>query len=212
MAASFVDHFTPSGEAKRALYVTAGVGLSIVTVASFWGAQHLLGSGNAIGAFYWMPPRAWELGLGATLGIAALALPAETVPRRWAGTLYSASTPFPGLSALLPVTGSALILAAGTWGTPNAISRLLATRPLIRIGLVSYGWYLWHWPLLAALRIHGLGEVPSLAATLTALSASLPSLRLDLDYRSGKTNTSCFMNAEDLTNSSCNSCMARTFS
>lgn len=56
------------------------------------------------------------------------------------------SMPFPGFRALLPTVGTALLIASGP-NTPVA-RRLLASRPMVWIGLISYPLYLWHWPLL----------------------------------------------------------------
>jgi hypothetical protein len=61
--------------------------------------------------------------------------------------LYTASTPFPGLAALPPCVGAALIIAAGEHGD-SLVGRLLAWRPVVFVGLISYSLYLWHWPLL----------------------------------------------------------------
>ncbi|WNM08431.1 acyltransferase family protein [Komagataeibacter nataicola] len=60
--------------------------------------------------------------------------------------LFNEHTPFPGLAALLPVGGTlALLLAEG-----STVNRLvLSARPFVGVGLVSYSWYLWHWPLMA---------------------------------------------------------------
>src|SRR5262249_21317045 len=52
---------------------------------------------------------------------------------------------FPGWWAVLPVAGTLLLLSApGAW-----LNRaVLAIRPVVGIGLISYPLYLWHWPLL----------------------------------------------------------------
>jgi hypothetical protein len=47
----------------------------------------------------------------------------------------------------------------------HLVSKLLATRAMVLVGLVSYPLYLWHWPLLAIGRAHTLGELGS-AGTL----------------------------------------------
>jgi peptidoglycan/LPS O-acetylase OafA/YrhL len=111
--------------------------------------------------------RAWELGLGCLL--------AMFESRGWAGErvlsdrlaegaasvgvmlivgsaiLLTSRSPFPGLNAVAPVAGSALVIWAGSRSTPltGFISRLLASRPFVYIGLISYALYLWHWPLLS---------------------------------------------------------------
>jgi peptidoglycan/LPS O-acetylase OafA/YrhL len=56
----------------------------------------------------------------------------------------------PGLHALLPVMGTVAVIASG----PRAIgNQILAWKPLVWVGLISYPLYLWHWPLLSYLRI-----------------------------------------------------------
>jgi peptidoglycan/LPS O-acetylase OafA/YrhL len=108
-------------------------------------------------AFYLPHSRAWELLLGAllaigavpavrshalagVLGILGLALIGGSV------LLYKDTTPFPGLSALVPCVGAALIIHAGRDGSLPA-SRVLSMGPVRFIGLISYSLYLWHWPI-----------------------------------------------------------------
>ena len=106
--------------------------------------------------------RAWELGLGATLAVAATTL--ERMPSAmrlvlgWAGVaaiacsavLFSNSTPFPGSFALVPTLGTALAIVAGmgSRGSRFSVGRLLALRPMRIVGDRSYALYLWHWPVL----------------------------------------------------------------
>jgi hypothetical protein len=69
--------------------------------------------------------------------------------------LYSKTTLFPGLAALPPCLGTAAIIWANqrdeadrAGGPPSWLGRILALRPLVWIGLISYSLYLWHWPVL----------------------------------------------------------------
>ena len=76
-------------------------------------------------AFFTLPARAWELALGAGLALAAAR--GMGIPRRLAtpagllgiacivvaGLVLDTSTPFPGVAALLPTAGAALVIAAG---------------------------------------------------------------------------------------------------
>ncbi|WP_165354720.1 acyltransferase family protein [Tropicimonas sp. IMCC6043] len=138
--------------------------------------------------FFLLPTRAWELGIGAALAL--LPSPARLAPRSRnmlaaAGLgaialpvfLYGPATPFPGLAALPPVLGAAAILLGGRGGG-SAVTRFLSTRPMVRIGLISYSLYLWHWPVLALLRsARGAAELPlPLGLAATALSVGLAAL------------------------------------
>jgi peptidoglycan/LPS O-acetylase OafA/YrhL len=114
-------------------------------------------------AFYLPFGRAWELLLGTLLYLKLF----PEFERRWlrelgagiglaliltAGLVYSAKMPFPGLSAILPCLGTALIIAAGTSST-TVVGRLLSMKPMVALGLISYSLYLWHWPILVFQRL-----------------------------------------------------------
>jgi hypothetical protein len=64
-----------------------------------------------------------------------------------AATYFNGRMAFPGWAALIPVTGTMLVISAG----PNALTNryLLSLRPVVFVGLISYPLYLWHWPLLS---------------------------------------------------------------
>lgn len=114
-------------------------------------------------AFYLLPMRAWELGAGALLALlwAHPARPTSAGAHNMAGAiglaivvascvLFDDATPFPGVTAALPVSGAlALILAERSWVNRH----LLSSAPMVAIGLLSYSWYLWHAPLMALVRL-----------------------------------------------------------
>jgi len=68
-----------------------------------------------------------------------------------AAWLLSSNSLFPGWWALLPTVGTCLILFAGPDGWFNRC--VLSNGLLVKIGLISYPLYLWHWPMLAFARI-----------------------------------------------------------
>lgn len=58
---------------------------------------------------------------------------------------------------ILPVLGSLLIISSNkSWIN----SKILSSSPMVSIGLVSYTWYLWHWPLLSIARNINGGSLP----------------------------------------------------
>ena len=116
---------------------------------------------DATGAFYLFPSRAWELLLGAIVAMHSDRIRGLSFIRRNPGSLtmigvlaiagsvglYEPGMRFPGLVALLPTLGAALVLVCGE--SPSPARTLLASRPAIAVGLVSYSAYLWHQPLIA---------------------------------------------------------------
>ena len=134
------------------------VGILVTTLGSFLFSLYLTTS-NPIWAFYSLPTRAWELGIGALL----LFIPNSVQTKRkiaatllvWLGALllissvfiFSERTPFPGYNALLPTLGTA-ILIAGIASWPPILNDLSKLRVVQWLGEISYPFYLWHWPLL----------------------------------------------------------------
>ena len=119
-------------------------------------------------SFYLLPARAWEMLLG---GMLAVRTPARGGVNATAGTRtvvgwaglgailiaclwYSAATPYPGWQALVPCVGTGMVLWSQERGLLG-VGRLLVWAPLRLIGRMSFSLYLWHWPIMAYLRIFG---------------------------------------------------------
>ncbi|MGF6886786.1 peptidoglycan/LPS O-acetylase OafA/YrhL [Nocardia sp. GAS34] len=134
-------------------------------------------------AFFSLPSRAWELAAGGIVALSATAW--SRLPKSVAGlagwiglalivatcTHLNGRTPFPGVAALLPVLGAALVIVSGCAETRFGVGRVLVRTQVRAIGGVSYAWYLWHWPvLLLAPHVlgHPLGQVGALGAVVTA--------------------------------------------
>ncbi len=156
LALYLLERFAPRWLSRGILLAAAGSFLlSVSAVHNHPGA-----------AFFWLPPRAWELLLGVCLnfaptapvrtgsvnerpsalaegaGIVGLALIAYSV------TCFNANTLFPGLAAAAPCGGAALVIWSGG-ASSTLVARALSRRPLVAIGLISYSLYLWHMPVLA---------------------------------------------------------------
>ena len=135
-------------------------------------------------AFYMPITRSWEFTAGGLLAVVAnrgfqLSKRMGAVAA-WAGMAlmilaivwFSDDTPFPGWAAGIPVFGAVLVLAAGLANRTSIPIRLLTTRPATLIGLASYSWYLWHWPVLYLARTR-LGEAAWIDLAAAGLSLFL---------------------------------------
>lgn len=144
-----------------------GLTLSVIAIMSLAWSQSGLQS-NPSGSFYLIHSRAWELLVGA---LCALWLKSDRRPSESnifaSGGLaliaiavfaYDESTPFPGIAAIIPVMGSALVIL---FANPTSlVGAVLGARLPVGIGLLSYGAYLWHQPVFVFSRVR-LGEDPS---------------------------------------------------
>lgn len=134
-------------------------------------------------AFYLLPSRAWELLGGAAIAVSARPIecgrPARSVLAGLGLALIGISlmwldrtSPFPGWNALIPCLGAVMLILAGE-GVGNPVSeRILTSRPLVFVGLISYSLYLWHWPLLSLARItqHGVLTAGQTAGVLAVVA------------------------------------------
>jgi peptidoglycan/LPS O-acetylase OafA/YrhL len=155
-----------TGSARR-----LAVPFAVVVVGSFVLSLWLT-TANQPWAFFSLPTRAWELGAGALLALAAPRLHAVPGWARsglgWgglaavaaAGIVLTEQTPFPGWAALLPVVGTTAVIAAGGGGASDLHARLLGTAPFRYVGRISYSLYLWHWPVLVLVPIALGGPLP----------------------------------------------------
>lgn len=142
--------------------------LALLAVLSLSGAIYVVLHSKQNNAFYFLHFRAWELLAGSLLAM----IPSSwqvfnstgsdsrcrkqtltshsvlaTLGLLMVGLTYifiSSTTPFPGLAAVPPVVGTALLIRYGQRGW---VSRLLSTRLFVIIGKISYSLYLWHWPV-----------------------------------------------------------------
>ena len=86
--------------------------------------------------------------------------------------LFDTETPFPGWLALIPVTGAALIILAGTGSARMGHDLVTGLRPVQFLGKISYSLYLWHWPLIVAAP-YVFGVAPGVWQKLVILAVSL---------------------------------------
>ncbi|MBZ5735508.1 acyltransferase [Nocardioides sp. TRM66260-LWL] len=168
------------------------LGLAVITVPSLAYAAHLALS-DPTASYFNTGTRIWEFSAGAFVAIAAPWL--DRAPARlaqlagWVGLALVAGSglflnekmTWPGAYTLVPVVGTALVLAAGP--AAGALGPVVVLRNgfMQQVGNMSYSLYLWHWPLLTVARAHyGDKEITTPIGVLILLVCAVPAY---LSYR-----------------------------
>jgi peptidoglycan/LPS O-acetylase OafA/YrhL len=176
---------------------------AIIAAVSFAANIYLILSGHPTAAFYLPFSRFWELMVGGVLAYVVLHRPQLIEKHKDAQSfmgfalilagllLLNKGRDFPGWWALLPTMGAFFIISAGPSSWLN--EKLLANKPMVWIGLISYPLYLWHWPLLSFARIlkGGAASVKiRVAAVVISIALAWLTYRLiEKPIRFGKHNT-----------------------
>ena len=135
-----------------------GILLTLIVI-SFIFSVYLTGVNQPL-AYFDTRTRVWEFGLG---GLLLLIIYSIKLPKflstiiGWSGLVILLSTgllldvenSFPGYIALLPVMAAVFILVAGENTSKLGVEKFLGSKFMVWLGGLSYGLYLWHWPLLS---------------------------------------------------------------
>lgn len=139
---------------KLLLLVTGAFFASVAW--SFW---------NPISAFYMMPARIWQFGLGClvylyandlrsgggfpSIGKTRVLLSIGLVLILGSALVFDAKTLYPGFWALFPSLGAAFVILAGSLRPSSEFGLMGVGRPIfVWLGNRSYSLYLWHWPVI----------------------------------------------------------------
>jgi hypothetical protein len=115
-------------------------------------------------AFYLLPTRAWEMLAGAIVYLYPIRASGRTrAALEWIGLAlilfgllhFNAQMMWPGWLAIVPVGGTALVVAAA-----RGDSWVTGSKPAQFIGKISYSVYLWHWPMVVTLNYYGKSTHP----------------------------------------------------
>jgi peptidoglycan/LPS O-acetylase OafA/YrhL len=113
-------------------------------------------------AYFLLPTRFFELLMGAILVFIPRPMVSRIHGNLWGlfglslicvpAIFYYKEMYFPGLTAVVPCLGAALILVFCDHRT-GSVGVLLSTPPLVYLGKLSYPAYLWHWPMIAFINL-----------------------------------------------------------
>ena len=157
--------------------------LGFLFIASFVVAQYA-SYVNPAAAFYLLPARLWEFLIGTFTAFLQCKLNNNKFSKvikevgGWVGialilfaiSTYNKATPFPGIYAFTPTLGTMLVILFATKQTN--VGKFIGNKVFVGIGIISYGAYLWHYPLFAFVRHITLTE-PSHVIFLLLSSLSL---------------------------------------
>lgn len=141
---------TQSDSFKALAAATALGGLISVSMFAWFYEDH------QAAAFFLMPARIWELGIGALVFMGSRRMRSARVQQvlrhvaplallaLFVCFLVPEQRAMPATVVAVGLTG--LLLASDT---RSRASRLLELRPVVYIGRISYSLYLWHWPIIA---------------------------------------------------------------
>ncbi len=160
--------------------------LCIAMLASL-GVSEYLALTDVSSAFYLPYSRFWELLLGSLIATRIVSPPRNLFIRELLAALglaiiaaavltYGNVTAFPGLAALAPCMGTAVIIWSGA-SDQTITGRALAWPPFAFVGLISYSLYLWHWPMIVFQRVGQIvhtGLSPTLDKALVVVLTFVP--------------------------------------
>lgn len=182
---------------RRLKVSTLAIPLAVLMIAStalqlFWADR------NPIRAYYGTDARVYQILSGSLLAVVLLARPTANWLRRWSGPLAIAAVAafLVASSDLLSmsVSNRGLLAAAISLGTIAALeagpdrwlARALAHRRVVWLGQISYGTYLFHWPLTVLLvRASSIGPwaVAGIVAVGSTVAAAISSVLIELPIR-----------------------------
>lgn len=162
-----------------------GAALALAVASAVWMAV-VHDGGDASRVYFGTDTRIFEPLLGA---VAAVAIPLRADRPRgvagaagvafvvWVGAVFVVDDAWTGFyeggAAALALLAVVVVVGAGTTGL---LARVLGFAPLVSLGAISYGVYLWHWPVMLMLRREGWsGASLDLAVIAMTLALSVAS-------------------------------------
>ena len=123
---------------------------------------------NTSFAYFLLPARVFELAIGGGLALLWHKIPVFSILKNSIlsvvgvlliivpSILLTKESLFPGVNALWPCLGAALLIISGKFDAEKGVINQILSINLIKfIGLLSYSLYLWHWPIFVFIKYLG---------------------------------------------------------
>ena len=144
---------------RREVQRSLGWVLTVLFAASSAFSVYLTAANQPL-AYFHTGTRVWEFAAGGLLALVISRV--RRMPDGWGalaswvglamivltGVILPVSDAFPGVVAAWPIAGAVLVLLGSGAQSALGADRLLTIRPLVKVGGIAYGLYLWHWPIL----------------------------------------------------------------
>ncbi|HCR3334580.1 TPA: acyltransferase [Morganella morganii] len=85
---------------------------------------------------------------------------------------------FPGILSAIPSLGAFFVILGGSGYKNNLISKILSLKPVVTLGLLSFGIYLWHWPIIALINYLSITITYKVIFFIFTLTVSLSALSM----------------------------------
>ncbi len=147
-------------------YIALLILISLISIGiAEWGWRN-----SAHGNFYLLPSRAWELLAGSLAAIYINSNKVHNTSKEmqsflslfgllcitFSFFLFNKYTPHPSILTFLPILGTFLIIVFSS--QHNFTGKILSSRLLVHIGLISYSLYLWHYPIFVMVKLEAAPE------------------------------------------------------
>ena len=139
-------------------------------------------------AFYLLPSRLWEFLLGTLLALFELSSRGNRSTNIHSALLKSTgfllivfsltkealAEPWPNFSTLIPAIGACMFIHFPVTG--KITRSIFNLKMLVLVGRVSYGWFLWHWPLIVYFNYFTDLQVSTISLALVSIGTLLLSV------------------------------------
>lgn len=165
--------------------------LVTVFTVSFLYSIYLTNANQPV-AYFITFTRVWEFALGGLICINLSKIRVNKIVAFWigwigliglvlTGIIFNVSEMFPGYIALWPMLCAVFIVISGTVDGKYNVKKFLGSKPMMKLGGISFSIYLWHWVILQFYR-YNVQDIPSILVGIMIILASIVLAFITTEY------------------------------